>query len=413
LIRDKLTVLNRMKCQRKVEYRLYPSPNQAAELARMSDTCRKVYNWALAERREYFETTGKSLSFAEQCRRLTVARRENFAWKAVHTHALQMALKRLDLAFGHFFRRVKTGEKPGYPRFKSKDRFSGFGFKEHGNGWRLEHAGKVVRITGIGRVKLRGKARFDGGEPRTCEVIQRAGKWYLSVTFTLAALPERKRTGEIVSGLDWGVETFATLANSDGTSEEIANPRHLRRKLDRLAAEQQTLARKQRGSKRRHLAKQRGARLHEKVRRQRQDFLHQTTAKLAASRRVIAVEKLSPLVMSAAGGATKAGLNREILAAAAGAFHSMLAYKAEEAGSTIIEIDPRLHRPSQTCSGGGPARKKSLSERAHVLPDGSVISRDLNAARNLLNLALGREPTQHSGPGTGPDTGCETATIAA
>jgi transposase len=91
----------------------------------------------------------------------------------------------------------------------------------------------------------------------------------------------------------------------------------------------------------------------------------------------------------------------------------MLAYKAEEAGSTIIEIDPRLHRPSQTCSGGGPARKKSLAEREHVLPDGSVISRDLNAARNLLNLALGREPAQHSGPGIGPDTGCETATIAA
>jgi putative transposase len=411
LIRDKLTVLNRMKCQRKVEYRLYPSPNQAAELARMSDTCRKVYNWALAERRDYYEATGKTLSFAEECRRLTVARRTDFAWKAVHTHALQLALKRVDLAFGHFFRRVKSGEKPGYPRFKSQDRFSGFGFKEHGNGWRLEK--KEVRITGIGRVKLRGKASFDTINPKTCELIQRSGKWYMSVTFVLEALPERERTGEMISGLDWGVETFATLANSDGTSEEIANPRHLRKQLDRLAVEQQAFARRKRGSKRRHLAKQRVARLHEKVRRQRQNFLHQTTAKLAASRRVIAVEKLSPLVMSAAGGAAKAGLNREILAAAAGAFHSMLAYKAEEAGSTIIEIDPRLHRPSQTCSGGGPARKKSLAEREHVLPDGSVISRDLNAARNLLNLALGREPAQHSGPGIGPDTGCETATIAA
>ena len=409
-----------MSCQRKVEYRLYPSPSQAAELARTSDTCRKVYNWALAERRKHFEETGKTLSFAEQCRRLTVARRTDFAWKSVHTHALQIALKRLDLAFGYFFRRVKTGDKPGYPRFKSKDRFSGFGFKEHGNGWRLEPSGKAVRITGIGRITLRGKARFATTTPKTCELIQRAGKWYLSVTFSLPEIPDRKRTGELISGLDWGVETFATVANNDGTDEQIANPRHLRKQLDQLAAAQQALARKERGSMRRHLAKLRVARLHEKVRRQRQNFLHQSTAKLAATRRAIAVEKLSVQAMSADnGGSVKHGLNREILAASAGAFHSMLAYKAEEAGCAIVQVDPRMHRPSQTCSGGGTARKKSLAERWHVLPDGTRISRDLNAARNLLNIALGRKAQwggnrpRHSGPEIAPDTGCETAPIAA
>jgi len=400
-----------MQCQRKVEYRLYPSPNQASELARTSDTCRQVYNWGLAERRDHYESTKKTLSFAEQCRRLTGQRRTNFGWKAVHTHALQLALKRLDLAFGHFFRRVKAGQEPGYPRFKSRDRFSGFGFKEHGNGWRLES--KAVRLAGLGRIKMRGQSRFEGGRPKTCEVIERAGKWYLSVTFTLAVLPRRARTGSLVSGLDWGVQTFATLANDDGTTEEIANPRHLRKRLDQLAAAQQVLARKTRGSQRRYRAKRLVAGVHDKVRRQRQNFLHQTTAQLAATRRVIAVEKLSVVAMSASGGPAKSGLNREILAASAGAFHAMLAYKAEEAGGSILEIDPRKHKPSQTCSGGGPRRKKSLAERSHVLPDGSVITRDLNSARNLLHLAQGREPTLHSGPGTGPDTGCETAPRAA
>jgi putative transposase len=406
-----------MICQRKVEYRLYPSPNQASELERTSDTCRQVYNWALGERIAHYEATGKTLSFAEQCRRLTIERRTRFGWKSVHTHALQLALKRLDLAFGAFFRRVKQGGEPGFPRFKSRRRFSGFGFKEHGNGWRLEK--NALRITGIGRMQARGKSRIEGGAPKTCEIIQRTGKWYASVTLSMAELPKRERTGNLVSGLDWGVETFAMIANNDGTDEEVANPRHLRRQLDALASAQQSLSRKTKGSVRRELARRAVARIHDKVRRHRHNFLHQTTAGLVATRRAVAVEKLSPLAMSSHEGAAKSGLNREILAATAGAFHQMLAYKAEEADCAIIVVDPRIHKPSQTCSGGGPTRKKALSERTHVLPDGTVIKRDVNSARNLLNIALGRKSqwggnrSQHSGPEMAPDTGCKTSPIAA
>lgn len=406
-----------MLIHRKVEFRLYPSPTRAAELARTANTCRQVYNWALEQRIKHYETIKETLSFEEQCRRLTVERKLRPAWQSVHTHALQLALKRLDLAFKHFFRRVKAGEEPGFPRFKPKSRFSGFGFKEHGNGFWL--AGKAVRISGIGRVKIRGKARFEVGAPKAAEIIEHAGKWYLSVTYRLDALPARRRTGEHISGLDWGVETFATIANHDGTDETTPNPRHLRKQLDALATTQQALARKTKGSIRRDLARRRVASLHAKVANQRKNFLHQTTAKLARTRQVIVVEKLSPVAMSAHGGTRKQGLNREILAASAGAFHAMLDYKAEEAGSTIIVVDPRLHKPSQTCSGGGVSRKKPLAERTHVLPDGSVISRDLNAARNLLNIGLGLiaqwggNRPQHSGPKTASDTGCETATIAA
>lgn len=408
-----------MHCQRKVEYRLYPRTVAGLELARTADTCRQVYNWALEQRIAHYQTTKKSLKFAAQCRALTQERKLRAAWAAVHTHALQLTLKRLDLAFGAFFRRIKKGETPGFPRFKSSRRFSGFGFKEHGNGWRLHADGRSVRITGIGKLKLRGQARFAGGQPKTAEVVCRADRWYLSVTYRLEQLPKRNRVGIAVSGLDWGVETFATIANADGSDERIENPRHLKKQLETLAEAQQTLARKTKGSKRRWLAKRAVARLHDKVRRQRQNFLHQTTARLAATRRAIGVELLSPLAMTASGGQTKQRLNREILAAAAGAFHQMLRYKAEEAGCAIIEVDPRKHKPSQTCSGGGPARQKSLSERTHILPDGSVITRDLNSARNLLNIVLGCEAQwggnlpQHSGPKTASDTGCETSSIAA
>ncbi len=386
---------------RKVEYRLYPRALQACELSRHCDVAREVYNWGLEQRRTHYETTGKTLSFAAQCRALTQERKSHATWASVHTHVLQLALKRLDLAFAAFFRRVKAGQTPGFPRFKSKYRASGFGYKEHGNGWRM--GAKAVRLTGIGRVKFRGQARFDVSSPKTAEIVCRAGKWYLSVTYELAAMPVRERRGDQISGLDWGVGTFATIANGDGTDRQIKNPRHLKRQLDRLAAAQQVVARRTKGSKHHWQAKRHVARIHARVANQRKDFLHQTTAELAATRRVIAVEKLSvkSMVETPREGEPKArqhGLNREILAASPAAFHQMLRYKAEEAGSTLIEVDPRTHKPSQTCSGGGLSRKKALSERSHVLPDGSVISRDLNAARNLLHIALGREPSLCSSP---------------
>lgn len=383
-----------MSVQRKCEFRLYPSKNQIAALEAQAEACRQIYNWALSSRRWFYEEWGITRSFIDQCRDLTDMREHKPAWAAVHTHACQGALKRLGLAFDHFFRRLKTGETPGFPRYKSKDRFSGFGYKEHGNGWRLENGAKAVKLAGVGRMRVRGQARFALDHPKTCEVLCRSGKWYLSVTFNIETLPERERTGWQVSGLDWGVETFATIANADGFYEQIANPRHLRRSLKELKTRQRAIARGKLGSKRRAKAKAKVAAVHERVRRQRLDFLHKTTARLVASRRVIAVEKLSVLNMVANGGQRKRGLNREILAAAAGTLHSMLACKAEEAGCAIIEVDPRTHKPSQTDSVSGEVRKKALSERWHILPDGSVISRDLNAARNLLKFAVAHAPAK-------------------
>ncbi|MEI2421749.1 hypothetical protein V6O07_15845, partial [Arthrospira platensis SPKY2] len=112
-------------------------------------------------------------------------------------------------------------------------RISGFGFKEHGNGWLLElkeNAHGRVRISGIGWLTLRGKTRFHG-EPKTCEVIERAGKWYLSVTFTVSEIPQRKRNGHERVGIDWGLETFTTAAKEDGTFDKQPNPRHLKKAL--------------------------------------------------------------------------------------------------------------------------------------------------------------------------------------
>jgi putative transposase len=349
----------------------------------------EVFNWGLERRIDYYTKTGKSLSFAKQCKELTKERKKRIPWQYVHTHVLQLALKRLDLAFDSFFRRLKLGEKPGFPRFKSQKRFSGFGFKEYGNGWKIEvretnkgkkdkgHKGKRNRtkvkqivkhiyLSNIGWLQLRGNERVQGGVPTTCELIKRAGKWYVSVTYTYdKELLKRERLGDKLSGLDWGIENLATVSNNDRTDEITENPRHLRNSLEKLAKLQQELSRKKLGSVRRELAKLEVAKLHNHIRNQRKDYMHKVTSELVNDRAGIAVEKLSPKNMSAKGGAYKSGLNREILAAAAGQFHQMLGYKAEEAGCIILEVDPKIHKPSQTCSGGGLVRKR-VWEKEHM-----------------------------------------------
>ncbi len=384
------------KIYRRSEYRLYPKPVQSDELSRTAETCRQVYNWALYERKSAYDTSKEYLGFAEQFRRLTAKRREMPSWQSVHTHALQVILRRVDLAYEKFFSNLKSGsEKPGFPRFKPASRFTGFGLKEHGNGYKI--TGNKIKIYGVGRMMFRGSRLRSADAPKTCEIIKRAGKWYASVAYELAATPIRESCKSIISGLDWGVENFATIANDNGTSSVIQNPRHLRNKLSELKIAQQKLSKKRIGSKRRHIAKLAVARIHSKIRCQRKNFNHQTSASLIHGRKILVVEKISVRPMVSRAKSTSSALSREILAASPSAFHRMLVYKAEEAGCKIIQVDPLKFRPSQACSGGGISKRKELGERSHTLPDGSIISRDLNAARNLLAIGMGRGPCPAQG----------------
>src|SRR5205814_2322840 len=119
----------------------------------------------------------------------------------------QVTLKRVDRAFQNFFRRVRAGQsKPGFPRFKSFARFSGWGYKTHGDGWRLFTNERMkhgrLRLAGIGELKIRGQAR-SAGTPKTCEIMHKGECWYASIT--IACQPQRE-AGRLASGLDWGVE---------------------------------------------------------------------------------------------------------------------------------------------------------------------------------------------------------------
>ena len=151
---------------RRVTYKLYPSATQRAALERLCDLHRGLYNAALQERIDAWRLARKSVGYAEQCRSLTQVRRENPEYLGVNAQSLQVTLKRLDLAFAAFFRRVKASETPGFPRYKGRDRFPGFGFKTHGDGFRFEPGPNWrhgrLRLSGVGMIRARGEARTPG-----------------------------------------------------------------------------------------------------------------------------------------------------------------------------------------------------------------------------------------------------------
>lgn len=229
-----------------------------------------------------------TLSFAEQCRDLTALRQEEEA--PLPAQAAQHTLKRVERAFQAFFRRIRAGETPGYPRFKAQRRFKGWSYPTHGTGWRLlprkglQHG--RLRLSGIGHVRIRGDART-AGEPKTCDITYRHGKWYASIT--LACQPQRA-CGSASLAFDWGIETFATIATDDGGLQSIENPRFLRQNEETLKAAYRARDSKHQFSRGWRIANKRIARLHGVIARQRKDFQHKQSAQMISAAGAIFTE---------------------------------------------------------------------------------------------------------------------------
>ena len=374
---------------RKVTYRLYPNLKQTERLLEILALHQRVYNAALEDRIQKYREENKSLSFADQCRMLTQWRHAYQELADLNAQSLQVTLKRLDLAFQAFFRRVKNNEKPGFPRFKPLNRFSGWGYKSHGDGWRLFPGDKAkhgqLRLSGVGMLAMRGKARTLG-EPKTLEILHKSGKWYASVT--IACHPQRT-SGTKAIGLDWGVEKFLTMHDNQEQTTKINNPRYVKSALKKLKLLQQSVSRKtNKQSHHRKKAIRSLAKLHSQIANKRKDFHHQIAARLVKENGLIATEELAIQSMTASGGSRKKGLNREILSTAPAQFHQILKSKAEEAGVIWVEIPTQRVKPSQTCYRCKVQRKKALSERWHSCACGAECDRDENAARVILDYAL-------------------------
>ncbi len=397
---------------RKVNYKLYPSNDQKLLLGKLFENHRKLYN-ALLEQRIYgWKGNKKSLSYEDQAKQITLLRKEIPEFKNINAQSLQATAKRLDKAYDSFFSRVKAGKTPGFPRFKSHERFSGWGYPSHGDGWKIDtsHAKKVtkkqktrggfVRISGVGKIQIRGMSR-NGGTPKTMEVLKKGEDWFISVTYKCN--PERN-SGTHTLAFDWGIETFLTLANESEEISTFENPRFLRSSSKKMEKIQKELSRKKLRSNNRNKVKIRLAQCHKKIANKRIDYMHKTSCKIVEDSKRIITEKLTIKNITKApktkidevtgayipnGAARKAGLNKSILDTSPSQFLQMVRAKAEEAGYKLEELETKKLKPSQRCASCSNIVKKDLSERIHNCPCGFKISRDANSALVMLRYVVG------------------------
>jgi len=345
----------------------------------MLETHRRLYNSALEERRDVYETEKRSISYGEQSGILKATRKSNPYLAKTNFSSTQATLRRLDKAF---FRRVKAGEVPGYPRFKAADRFRSVEFPSYGDGCRLKENGRLY-LQHVGHIKVKLHRHIEGRIKTVC-VKRSCGKWYVIFSCDLGDAPEISGEGLAV-GIDLGLKSF--LVTSDGGAVEP--PRYYRMAQKRLRKAQRARSRKKKGSNRRRKARERVARLHEKTANQRWDFHHKEARRLTKRFGMIAHEALNVQ------GIARTHLAKSAHDAGWAQFLNILAAKAEEAGVRVIMVEPK--NTTQACSrcGALPDIKKTLSERTHRCGCGYTANRDVNAAQNILRLGRSlRDETQ-------------------
>ncbi len=343
---------------------------------------RYAYNWGLARRQEEYKATRKSLNAIDLHRELNALKKTDLPWMyQVSKCAPQEALRNLDSAFAHFFRRWKLKQagqykgKLGFPKPKSKKQGLG-SFRLTGS---IAVYPDAIQLPRLGRLRLKEKGYLPvaGVKVLSATVSEQAGHWYVSVQVEQEqAIPVN--TGPVV-GVDLGVKSLATF--SDGIV--IPNPRHLKRRLKQLKRLHRVVSRRTKGGKNRKKAARKLAKLYRKVANQRKNTLHQVTTTLAKTKQVIVIEDLN-----VSGMLKNHHLAQAIADVGFYEFKRQLLYKAAWYGSKVL-LASRWEPSSKTCSGcGWRDEDLTLADRTfHCEQCGLVIDRDLNAALNLAKLA--------------------------
>jgi putative transposase len=376
---------------------LDPNNAQRTLLLMHAGARRWAYNWGLKRKIEEYERTRKSPNTKALHRELNVLKKTNpleggVPWMyEVSKCAPQEALRDLDRAFENFFRRVKEGAKPGFPRFKSKKRGIG--------GFRLTGTIKVferhLQLPCLGKIRLKERGYLPFDDPTvhilSASVTERARRWFVSlrVEAEIEKVPPKRATG----GVDLGIQTLATL--SDG--EKFGNPRTLRgaeRKLRRL---QRSVSRKRKGSKNRQKAVLKLVQAHACVANIRENVLHEISSAISKRFGIVGMENLNVEGMG-----RNHRLAKVLKDVALGELRRQVEYKTSWKGGRVVLAD-RFYPSSRTCSGCKKVKEHlALSERTFTCDScGLVIDRDLNAAINLRNVAVCEPETKNACGGDG------------
>lgn len=354
------------------QYRMYPTKPQEQRLESVRETCRRWYNNLLSERKVAYEERGETITKFVQLKRVKEYRATN-AWAAeVQSHVLQVVVLDLDRAFQGFFRRVKAGQTPGYPRFKAKRRFSSFGYREHGNGFKVH--GRRLRLSGIGRVAIRWHRPLEG-TIKTLRVTQKAGKWYASFACEVAPEPLAP-TGKDV-GIDVGIASLLTSSNG----VKVENPRWYRVAQRKLRVAHRRIARRKPGGANRRKAVVQLQREYAHLANRRADYLKKLAHRLVHEYDRIALEDLRITNMT-----RNHHMAKSILDTGWGYLVRHLMNKAAEAGRLVCLVDPQY--TSKTCSDCGRIFENlTLRDRWLSCVCGLSLDRDHNAAINILSRA--------------------------
>jgi putative transposase len=362
------------------KYNLKPTLDQERLLDRVLMLCRHVYNAALGERREAWQKCGVSVSYYQQKAELPGIKEAMPEYGEVHPQVFQDVVLRVERAFQAFFRRIASGETPGYPRFHGRERYNSLTYPqvgEHG-GARLDNG--FLALSKIGRIAVRWSRPLEG-IPKTVTICREADGWY--ACFSCADVPVQPlpAAGQ-ETRIDLGIEAFATLSN--GT--RIFSPGWYRKAEGALKTAQRRASRRKKGSNRRRKAVALLAKAHQKVKRQRADFHHKTALTLVRANDVIYHEGLQVRNM-----VRNHHLAKSISDAGWAMFLSILSFKAACAGRSVVAVNPAF--TSQRCSGPGCRAivQKGLSVRWHSRPEcGTRLHRDHNAAKNIERLGQSR-----------------------
>jgi putative transposase len=355
------------------KFRIKPTKTIAYTFECWLDGCRELYNAALQERRDAWKVSRVSVNYHTQVIQLPEIKQSRQDLAQINAQVLQDTLRKLSKTFDAFFRRVKAGETPGYPRFKGKRFFNSFTFPQMKGSLRIE--GK--HLSKIGKVKIIEHREITGGI-KTCTIKQEADGWYAIFAVEENQSPYFPNTGESC-GIDVGIENFATLSTGE---PPIDNPRWLRQAEKRLKTTQRQVSRRKKGSARRRKSVELLAKKHLKVKRQRKDFFHKTSLELIKRFDEIAVEDLN-----IKGLVQNHHLAKSISDASWGTFLSVLENKAANAGRRVWRVP--AHFTSQDCRACGARMKLTLAMRVFKCTEcGHRDSRDTNAARNIKARAV-------------------------
>ena len=361
------------------KFRIYPDAVQETLIQRTFGCCRFVFNRYLAMRIESYKTDNSTVNYNACSADMTVLKKELDWLKEVDATALQSSLRDLDFAYQNFFRRVKKGGAPGFPRFKSKHNHrKSYKSKRVGNNIAvLENSIKLPKL-GIVRGAI---SKHVEGRILSATVSQNpSGKYFVSVCCTDVEIPQHAST-EAVIGIDLGIKTFAVA--SDGV--EYPNHKHFQKSAKKLARLQRQLSRKTKGSNNRDKARIKVAIQHERVANQRSDTLHKLSTQIVKDYDVIAIETLQPQNM-----VKNHRLAKSISDASWGEFVRRLEYKTQWQHKALVKVDA-FFPSSQTCHvcGSKNPETKDLSVRSWVCAEcGTEHDRDINAAKNILNEGL-------------------------